>query len=88
MAEKSLPYGARRAPRRQKHSQKEPFTGKSETITASNVIQLQSASDRSPSIVNGKVPPRRLPNKARRSREHLSEKEVGALLDAAKKSGR
>ncbi len=88
MAEHSLPQHASRAPRRQKHSQKEPFTGKSETITASNVIQLQSASDRSPSIVNGKVPPRRLPNKARRSREHLSEKEVGALLDAAKKSGR
>ncbi len=88
MAEKSLPQRASRAPRRKKHSLKEPFTGKSETITASNVIQLQSASDRSPSIVNGQVPPRRLPNKARRSREHLREKEVGALLDAAKKSGR
>ncbi len=87
MAEKSLPYGASRAPRRQKHSQKEPFTGKSVTITP-NVIRLQSASDRSPSIANGQVPPRRLPNKARRSREHLSEKEVNVLLDAAKKSGR
>lgn len=88
MAEKSLPQRASRAPRRQKHSQKEPFSGKSETITASNVIQLQSVTDTPPSIVNGKVPPRRLPNKARRSREHLSEKEVGALVDAAKKSGR
>ncbi len=77
-----------RVSRSSKHSLKEPFTGKSETITASNVIQLQSASDRSPSLVNGQVPPRRLPNKSRRSREHLSEKEVGALLDAAKKSGR
>ena len=88
MADNSLPHRASRAPRHKKHSQKEPFTGKSETITASNVIQLQSASDRSPSVVNGKVPPRRLPNKARRSREHLSEKEVGALLESAKKSGR
>ena len=88
MADNSLPQRASPAPRRQKHSREQPFTGKSQTITTSNVIQLQSASNRSPSIVNGKVPPRRLPNKARRSREHLSEKEVGALLDAAKKSGR
>ncbi len=88
MAKKSLPHRSSRAPRRKKHSLKEPFTGKSETITPSNVIQLQGASNPSPSIVNGKVPPRRLPNKARRSREHLSEKEVGALLESAKKSGR
>ncbi len=71
-----------------KLSREQPFTGKSETIMPSDVIQLQSATDTSPSIVNGKVPPRRLPNKARRSREHLSEKEVSALLDAAKKKGR
>ncbi len=88
MADNSLPHRASRAPRHKKHSQKEPFSGKCQTLTPSNVIQLQSASDRSPSIVNGKVPPRRLPNKARRSREHLSEKEVGALLESAKKSGR
>ncbi len=74
MAKKSLPHRSSRAPRSKKHSQKEPFTGKSETITPSNVIQLQDVSNLSPSIVNGKVPPRRLPNKARRSREHLSEK--------------
>ncbi len=88
MADNSLPHRASRAPRHKKHSQKEPFTGKSQTLTPSNVIRLQSVTDTPPSIVNGKVPPRRLPNKARRSREHLSEKEVGALLDAAKKSGR
>ena len=88
MASDSLPQRISRTPRSLKHSQKEPFTGKSETIMPSNVIQLQSVTDTSPSIVNGKVPPRRLPNKARRSREHLSEKEVSALLDAAKKKGR
>ncbi len=88
MANDSLPQRVSRAPRSRKHSLKQPFTGKSETITPSNVIQLQSVTDTSPSIVNGKVPPRRLPNKARRSREHLSEKEVSALLDAAKKKGR
>ncbi len=88
MAEKSLPHRTSRAPRRKKHSLKEPFTGKSESTTPSNVIHLQAASNTSPSIVTGKVPPRRLPNKARRSREHLSEKEVGALLESAKKSGR
>ncbi len=88
MANDSLPQRVSRAPRSLKHSLKHPFTGKSQTITPSNVIQLQSVTDTSPSIVNGKVPPRRLPNKARRSREHLSEKEVSALLDAAKKKGR
>ncbi len=88
MANDSLPQRVSRAPRSLKHSLKGPFTGKSQTITPSNVIQLQSVTDTSPSIVNGKVPPRRLPNKARRSREHLSEKEVSALLDAAKKKGR
>ena len=88
MAEKSLPHRSSRTPRRQKHSLKGPFTGKSQPTTPSNVIRLQDVSDLSPSIVNGKVPPRRLPNKARRSREHLSEKEVGALLESAKKSGR
>ncbi len=88
MANDSLPQRISRAPRSRKHSREQPFTGKSETIMPSNVIQLQSVTDTSPSIVNGKVPPRRLPNKARRSREYLSEKEVSALLDAAKKKGR
>ncbi len=63
--------------------------GKSETITPSNVIQLQGTSNASPSIVNGKVaPPLRIPNKERRSREYLTDKEVVALMDAARKTGR
>ena len=88
MANDSLPQRVSRAPRSRKHSREQPISGKFHTVTPSNVIQLQSVTDTSPSIVNGKVPPRRLPNKARRSREHLSEKEVSALLDAAKKKGR
>lgn len=88
MADKSLSHSGPGVPQRVHHSPKEPFTGKSQTITVSNVIRLQGASNASPSIVNGKVPPKRVPNKARRSREHLSEKKVSALLDAAKKNGR
>jgi type 1 fimbriae regulatory protein FimB/type 1 fimbriae regulatory protein FimE len=41
-----------------------------------------------PSIVNGKVRPRRVPNQARRSREYLTQKEVSALIETAKKIGR
>ncbi len=88
MAEHSLPQRASRAPRRQKHSQKEPFTGKSETITP-NVIRLRDANGAAPSIINGKVaPPPRTPNKERRSREYLTDKEVATLMDTARKIGR
>ena len=45
-----------------------------------------------PTIVNGTVrlpgPPKRVPNRARRSREHLTEGEVERLLAAAKGRGR
>ncbi len=85
MANDSLPH---RASRSIKHSQKEPISGKSQTITPSNVIQLPDANDAAPSIVNGKVPPRRLPNNQRRSREYLTHKEVDKLMKAAGKQGR
>ena len=41
-----------------------------------------------PNSVNGKVPPRRIPNKQRRTREYLTEREVDRLIDAARKAGR
>ncbi len=89
MAKQILPHGALRAPRSSEHSLKEPFTGKSYTVTPSNVIRLQGSSRRVPNTVNGKVaPPLRIPNKERRSREYLTNKEVVALMDAARKTGR
>jgi len=88
MADNSLPHRASRAPRHKKHSQKDPFTGKSVTITP-NVIRLRDANGAVPSIVNGKVaPPPRTPNKERRSREYLTDKEVATLMDTARKIGR
>ncbi len=88
MADNSLPHRASRAPRSSEHSLKHPFTGKSETITP-NVIRLRDANGAVPSIVNGKVaPPPRTPNKERRSREYLTDKEVATLMDTARKIGR
>jgi len=85
MAKQILPHGATWPA---EHSQEQPFTGKFHTVTPSNVIRLQGSSRRVPSILNGKVPPRRIPNKARRSREYLTSKEVDAIMEAARKVGR
>ena len=41
--------------------------------------------DGSPSTVNGRVPPLRLPNAERRPREYLTPEEVTLLIDTAKK---
>ena len=54
----------------------------------SKIIQLRPNHDGSPNIVNGKVPPRRVQNKDIRAREHLTEKEDNALMEAARKTGR
>ena len=54
----------------------------------SKIVPIRHADDQSPSTLNGKVPPRRLPNKAVRSREYLTQDEVDALLTAAGKTGR
>ncbi len=62
--------------------------GKSRTATPSNVLRLRASGRGTPNTVNGKVPPRRTPNKDRRSREHLTASEVQALMDAARKTGR
>ncbi len=89
MADNSLPHRASRAPRSSEHSLKHPFTGKSVTITPNNVIRLRDANGAVPSIVNGKVaPPPRIPNKERRSREYLTDKEVATLMDTTRKIGR
>lgn len=52
----------------------------------SNVIALATRTAVVPSVVNGKVPPRRRPDT--RPRKHLTPAEVAALLKAAHKSGR
>lgn len=55
----------------------------------SNVIQLAMPRAASPIAENGKVsPPRRRKNAATRTREYLTETEVGRLLTAARASGR
>lgn len=54
----------------------------------SNVVPLNAKSGGAPALENGKVPPRRLPNKDRRSREYLTEDELGKLMDAARSLGR
>lgn len=52
------------------------------------IIDLHPTRTGSPNTVNGKVPPRRRKNKDVRSREHLTEREVAALVHAARKVGR
>ena len=86
MAKQILPYGATWPA---EHSLKDPFTGKSRTVTPSNVVRLRASGEGTLNIVNRKVaPPRRTPNNEKRSREYLTQKEVGALMDAARKMGR
>ena len=54
----------------------------------SNIIDLPTAKQQVPTTVNGKVPPPRRKNTDLRSREYLTEAEVGKLMDAAKGVGR
>src|SRR5204863_5665096 len=50
---------------------------------------LRSVSRPARTILNGRVaPPRRLPNRERRTREHLTPAEVDALMAAAGRLGR
>ncbi len=53
-----------------------------------NVVNLAVAKRKAPNIVNGKVPPRRVPNRERRSREYLTPDEVEKLMTAAGRTGR
>jgi integrase len=52
------------------------------------VIDLPNRRQTIPTVVNGKVPPRRRPNRETRSREHLTPDEVDRLIAAAGASGR
>src|SRR5262245_45701151 len=52
------------------------------------VVELPRRRRRAPSAVNGKVPPRRQPNRATRTREYLTPDEVDRLVAAAGKVGR
>jgi len=54
----------------------------------SAVIRLKPQSSRAPTTENGEVPPCRQKNKAVRSREYLTDKEVTVLMKAARKIGR
>ena len=69
-------------------SQEGAFTGKSGQQLPCTVLPFEGSQERAPSAVNRKVPPTRRPNRERRSREYLTEKEVDALMDAAQRSGR
>jgi type 1 fimbriae regulatory protein FimB/type 1 fimbriae regulatory protein FimE len=63
--------------------------GKDETRTMSTVLAFKRTKPASPVIENGKVnPPRRVANRDRRSREHLTPAEVERLIAAAGKIGR
>ena len=64
------------------------LNGKVEEYEMSNIVQLRTANRPAPSIVNGKVPPRRVKNNEVRSREYLTPDEVDRLMNAARKTGR
>ena len=53
-----------------------------------DIVTLTRANAKAPKLVNKKVPPRRVPNAAVRSREYLTSNEIEALMAAAKRSGR
>src|SRR5262245_13223327 len=65
-----------------------PKTGQSEETTMPQIRQLRVAAPPAPTPVNGTLPPRRAPNAALRSREHLTPDEVDRLIVAAGRRGR
>jgi len=54
----------------------------------SKIITLHPTRAGCPNTVNGKVPSRRPKNTDVRAREYLTEKEVNALIEAARRTGR
>ena len=62
--------------------------GKVRKTMASNVVAFNPESKASPKPLNGKVPPRRVPNADVRTREYLTADEVNDMLSAASKVGR
>ena len=55
---------------------------------SNNVRHLRSATKPSPTNEHGKVPPRRVLNSERRSREYLTKQEVESLMKSARSIGR
>lgn len=53
-----------------------------------SVVRLPSARRQSPALQIGRVPRRRAPNSAVRSREYLTPDEVESLISAARGTGR
>jgi hypothetical protein len=61
------------------------MNGKVGYATPMNHKALRVRKRSGPTTVNGKVPPRRLPNAERRPREHLTPEEVERLIATARK---
>jgi len=57
-------------------------------VMTAEIVTLTRANAKAPKLVNKKLPPRRVPNAAVRSREYLTSSEIEALMVAAKRSGR
>ena len=55
---------------------------------SAKVVNLRSSRTKWPRAQSGNLPPKRLPNKAVRSREYLTPDEVEGLITAAKNTGR
>ena len=55
---------------------------------SATVVNLRSSCAKRPRTQSGNLPPKRLPNKAVRSREYLTADEVDKLINAAKNIGR
>ena len=55
---------------------------------SAKVVNLRSSRTKRPRAQSGNLPPKRLPNKAVRSREYLTPDEVEGLITAAKNTGR
>jgi integrase len=67
---------------------KTPINGKVTNSDPNNLAAITGGTSASPNTLNGKVPPIRTRNADLRSREHLTQKEIDQLMDAAKKTGR
>jgi len=65
-----------------------PLNGKDGDLDMSKIAVLRVVDDKALNTVNGKVPPRRVANHVKRSREHLTQSEVDRLISAARKVGR
>lgn len=68
---------------------KRPLNRKDAREGTAQILAFKRTEAETPTTENGKVPPpRRMKNSERRSREYLTPKEVDALMDAAKNTGR